>query len=75
MLILQRKKDESLLIDENITVSVIEIGTDWVKLAIDAPKSIKILRSELVEAANLNQEASDLSASSIQALTKLLKRK
>lgn len=58
MLILQRKKGESLSINDNITLTVMDIGADWVKLAIDAPKEICILRSELKEAAAENKEAS-----------------
>ncbi len=57
MLILQRKKGESLSINDNITLTVIDSGTDWVKLAIDAPKDIKILRSELKEAVDENKKA------------------
>lgn len=57
MLILQRKKGESLILDGNIKVTVTEIGSDGVKLAIEAPKDVKILREELVEAMKANQEA------------------
>lgn len=59
MLILQRRKGESLSIADNITLTVVETGTDWVKLAIDAPREISILRSELKEAAKENQMASE----------------
>lgn len=58
MLILQRKKGESLSINDNITITVMDSGTDWVKLAIDAPKEIPVLRSELKEAADENKKAS-----------------
>lgn len=58
MLILQRRRNESLSINNNITISVMEIGADWVKLAIDAPKEIPVLRSELKEAADENKKAS-----------------
>ena len=58
MLILQRKKGESLSINNNITVTIMDAGTDWVKLAIDAPKEIPVLRSELKEAADENKKAS-----------------
>lgn len=58
MLILQRRKGQSLTINDNITLTVVDTGTDWVKLAIDAPKEIPILRSELKEAAAENQMAS-----------------
>ena len=60
MLILQRKKEQSLNIGDNISITVLEIGNDWVKLAIDAPRDISILRSELVEAVSANQEAVSL---------------
>ena len=43
MLVLQRKKNQSIIINDNIEVSVLEIGTDWVKLAFNAPKEITII--------------------------------
>ena len=57
MLILQRKKGEAVILSGGIKISVQEAGTDWVRLAIDAPKDVTILRSELVEAAEANKEA------------------
>lgn len=57
MLVLQRKKGESLIIGDNIQISVVDIGTDTVRLAIEAPKDVKILRKELAEATKVNQEA------------------
>ena len=45
MLILQRRKGQALSINHNITLTVVDAGTDWVKLAIDAPKEIPILRT------------------------------
>ena len=50
MLILRRKKNESLLIGENIRITIIDCAGDGVRLAIDAPKQISILREELSEA-------------------------
>lgn len=73
MLVLQRKKNQSLVINGNVTVSVLEIGSDWIKLAIEAPKDVKILRAELLEAAQANQEAAkELSQASVNALKKLV---
>ena len=60
MLILQRKKEQALNIGDNISITVLDIGNDWVKLAIDAPRDVSILRSELVEAVSANQEAVSL---------------
>lgn len=57
MLILQRKKGQSITISEDITLTIAEIGPDCVKLAIDAPKDVLILRSELLEAAEENKAA------------------
>ena len=73
MLILQRRKGQSLTINDNITLTVLDTGTDWVKLAIDAPKEIPILRSELKEAAAENQMAS--ATASRQVLDEIMKKK
>ncbi len=73
MLILQRKKGESLSINDNIVLTVMDTGTDWVKLAIDAPKEITILRSELKEAAAENKKASE--GVSKKVLDEILKKK
>lgn len=74
MLILQRKNNQSLTIGDNITVTILETGNDWVKLAIDAPKEISILRTELLEAASANQEAAStqLNESSISKIKDLM---
>ncbi len=55
MLILRRKKNESLLIGENIRITIIDCAGDGVRLAIDAPKQISILREELSEAEQTNK--------------------
>ena len=57
MLILQRKAGESLLIGEEIEISVLSVEAGRVRLAIEAPKSVSILRSELKNAAEVNREA------------------
>lgn len=76
MLVLQRKKNQSLVINGNVTVSILEIGSDWIKLAIEAPKDVKILRAELVEAAQANQEAAEgLNAESVEVLKNLVLKK
>lgn len=63
MLILQRRKGESVQIGENITITITEIGTDRVRLAIDAPREMPIKRTELLEAAQTNREAANNTAS------------
>ena len=57
MLILQRKAGESLVIGDDITVRVISVDGTRVRLAIDAPGNIPILRSELVVATAANRDS------------------
>lgn len=61
MLIVSRKKSESVLIGDDIEILVTEIGSDRVKIGIKAPKGVQILRKELLEAGKLNREASTFS--------------
>lgn len=59
MLILSRKADESIIIADTITVKVVSIDKGVVKLGIDAPHHIRVLRSELIRAVeDANKEAS-----------------
>ncbi len=58
MLILSRKKNESIIIDDNIEISVVEIKGDQIKLGIKAPRSVKVFRQEVYLAIqNANKEA------------------
>lgn len=50
MLVLSRKKDEKIIIGENITLMVIEIRGDKVRLGIDAPKEVSVHREEVYNA-------------------------
>lgn len=50
MLVLSRKVKETLVIDNKIKVTVVAVDGDKVKLAIEAPKDIPILRQEVFEA-------------------------
>lgn len=57
MLILQRKPGESLFIGDDIKVTVLAVDGGRVRLAIEAPQDLSILRSELKTAMSTNQEA------------------
>lgn len=57
MLILARKKDESIIINDNIEISVIEIKGESVKIGINAPSSVKIFRREVYEAIQKENKA------------------
>ncbi|HBN55648.1 MAG TPA: carbon storage regulator [Lachnospiraceae bacterium] len=75
MLILRRKKNESLLIGDNIRITIIECAGDGVRLAIDAPKQISILREELSEAEQSNKTASAPNMDSVMMLKSLFSRR
>ena len=68
MLILQRKPGESVRIGENITVSVVSVDSGRVRIAIDAPTDIPILRSELIETIAANQDSVVLDTSASELL-------
>ena len=50
MLVLSRKKNESIIIDDKIVITVIEIRGDKVRLGIEAPREVAIHRSEVRDA-------------------------
>ena len=50
MLILSRRKDQSMIIDGYIEVCVVDIRGDQVKLGIKAPRNVKVFRREVYEA-------------------------
>jgi len=49
MLVLSRKKDEQIIINDNIVVTIVEIRGDKVKIGIDAPNEIPVDRKEVAE--------------------------
>lgn len=49
MLVLTRKKDQAIIIDDNIEIIITEIGEDKIKIGIVAPKHVKIFRKELLD--------------------------
>lgn len=69
MLVLSRKKDEKIVIGDNISVMVIEIRGDKVRLGIEAPKEVTVHRQEVYEAIQREQEGhpEDQSGVSIDA--------
>lgn len=70
MLILQRKAGESLFIGDDIEISIVSVDPGGrVRLAIDAPRTLAILRSELRGAVSANQEAAQEEATPLELLT------
>ncbi len=72
MLALARKVNESIVINDNIEVTVLEIKGDQIKLGISAPKSVPIYRKEIfAQIQKANAESAEVK--DIGALNKLLK--
>lgn len=50
MLVLSRKKNESIVINDDITIVVVEIRGDKVRLGVEAPKEVPVHRREVFDA-------------------------
>jgi carbon storage regulator CsrA len=76
MLVLARKLEESIVINDDIIVKVIAIEKGVVKLGIDAPSEVSIVRDELIEnVKDANKEAvKEISTNELNILTKMLKK-
>ena len=71
MLALSRKKNEALIVNYNIEITVLEIKGEQVKLGISAPKEVPVYRKEVyVQIQEANQEA--VSMEGLSALQNLL---
>ena len=76
MLILYRKKGDSIVINDNITISIVETGPDGARIAIDAPRDVSILRKELIDAAEAaNREAASADTDSLLKMKEILEKK
>ena len=77
MLVLSRKMGESISIGKDVVVRIVSIDKNNVKLGVEAPKSVVILREELKDAVkNMNVEStahSETTVGSIRDLSKILK--
>ena len=67
MLVLSRKKNESIVIDNDITIVVVEIRGDKVRLGVEAPKEVPVHRREVYEAIKRNESKDSSSESSNEA--------
>lgn len=55
MLVLSRKKNESIVINNDITIVVVEIRGDKVRLGVEAPKEVPVHRREVYDAIRRNE--------------------
>ena len=76
MLVVTRKTDESLIIADNIEITVLEVSRDRVKIGISVPKDIKIIRNELIDTQNVNKDSGsskELNKNAMEALLNFTK--
>jgi carbon storage regulator len=57
MLVLSRKKNESIVINNDITIVVVEIRGDKVRLGVEAPKEVPVHRREVYDAIHRSESA------------------
>ena len=71
MLALTRKKNEALIINNNIEITVLEVKGDQVKLGINAPKEVPVYRKEVyIQIQDANKAATEMDG--MEALKNLL---
>ena len=71
MLVLSRKKDESIMIGDQIEIKILAIEGEQIKIGIVAPKTVKVHRSEVFEAIQAqNKEALSVSSDFLEQLKK-----
>jgi carbon storage regulator len=57
MLVLSRKRDERIVIGDNIVITVVEVRGDKVRLGIEAPSEVPVHRQEVLDAMKRNSDA------------------
>ena len=83
MLILSRKIDEKIKIGTDITITLIDVHGDQVKIGVEAPKDVKVFRQEVFDAiqnenkaavVDTQESGNEKAISAMSALSKLLKK-
>lgn len=57
MLVLSRKRDERIVIGDNIVITVVEVRGDKVRLGIEAPSEVPVHRQEIIDATRRSSDA------------------
>ncbi len=69
MLILSRKTNEKIMIGHDISLSIIEIRGDQVKIGVEAPKTVKVFRQEVYDAIQNENRAAATSSVRLDSLS------
>ncbi len=72
MLILSRKVDEKIKIGDNITITLIEVRGDQVKIGVEAPKNVKVFRQEVFNAIQTENREAAANSQTLEVLSKFL---
>lgn len=76
MLVLSRKRDESIIIGDDVVITVVDVKGEQVKIGISAPKSVSIHRKEVYEAIQEeNKAAAKTPMQNLSGLVQVLKAK
>jgi len=60
MLVLARKEGENIALGDDITITVVRISGDQIRLGIDAPREVLVLRGELLEKQQQQEDTPDI---------------
>ncbi|HEY9565671.1 MAG TPA: carbon storage regulator CsrA [Nocardioides sp.] len=74
MLVLSRKAGESVLVGDDVVITILEVRGDVVRVGIDAPRSVAVQRAELIaQLESSNREAASPSEAAVASLAKALR--
>ena len=74
MLVLSRRPGESVVVGDDVTITVLEVRGDVIRIGIDAPRSVAVHRAELLEQLkSVNREAASPSDDAVQSLSQALR--
>lgn len=74
MLILSRKLNEKIKIGNDITLTIIEIKGDQIKIGVDAPKDVKVFRQEVFNAIQDENKKAAMQSDNLSALGQLFSK-
>lgn len=76
MLVLSRRIGDSIVIGDDVVVTVLEIRGDVVRVGVDAPRDVAVRRQELLtELADSNREAASPDEAAVEGLSQLVSRR
>ncbi|MCK6075680.1 carbon storage regulator CsrA [Paenibacillus silvae] len=74
MLVLSRKKGESVIVDNNIVITILSVEGENIKVGISAPKDVDIYRKEIFDSIGQNNQNAVMDSVTIQAALKQINK-